>query len=73
MEVEDAMDQAQEAIQVGLRAIKHAARIALKVCAKIELAQQDKARSSQSFDVTISWGSLMRPPNKQSALVINKS
>ncbi len=46
----DSADRAREAIQVGLRAIEHAAGIALKVRANLELARRDKALAALSFD-----------------------
>ncbi len=49
-EAADSVDQACEAIQVGLRAIEHAAGIALKVCANLELAKHDSALAGFSFD-----------------------
>ncbi len=49
-EAADSADRAREAIQVGLRAIEHAAGIALKVRANLELARRDSALAGLSFD-----------------------
>ena len=49
-EAVDLADHALDAMQVGLHAIEHAAGIALKVHANLELAQRDKALASLSFD-----------------------
>ena len=46
----NSVDCAHEAIQVGLCAIEHAADIALKVRANLELARHDKAGASLSFN-----------------------
>ena len=46
----DSADRAREAIQVGLHAVKHAAGIALKASANLELARCDKALTGLSFD-----------------------
>ncbi len=46
----DSVDHACEAIQVGLRAIVHAAGIALKVHTNLELARHDKAVAYLSFN-----------------------
>ncbi len=49
-EAVDSANHAREAIQVGLRAIEHAASIALKVHANLEPARCDKALAGLSFD-----------------------
>ncbi len=42
--------RAKEALQVGLRAIEHAAGVALKTRANLELARRDRALASLNFD-----------------------
>ena len=50
MQTTDPAGRMHEAIQVSLRAIEHAAGIALKVRANLELARCDKALSFLAFD-----------------------
>ena len=49
-EAVDSVDRVREAIQEGLRAIKHVTGIALKVHVNLELARHDKPLASLSFD-----------------------
>jgi len=50
VDIEQLQEKAKEAIRVGLRAIEHAASLALKVVGNMELARRRKGLGSLTFD-----------------------